>query len=201
MKRLDEFECHYGRERRLAPPRPRPDRRTTTAPPAGARRPRRGLADSPGGRRSSGRAARIADLGAGAGLPGPGRWRSRCPDGAGSAVESVGAKCGFLERGGRGAGAGERAGSCARARRNGPMAAEPYDAVDRSGARRRWRCWSSTRRRCCARAARWWRGRARSSGGGGRRRAPRPTCWGSCATEVSRCSRRRARSGAPSTST
>ena len=62
-------------------------------------------------------ARRIADLGAGAGLPGL-VLAIALPDAEVVLVESVGKKCAWMERDGRGPGARERAGRCARGWRN-----------------------------------------------------------------------------------
>ena len=104
-------------------------------------------------------AARIADLGSGAGCPGLVLAIAR-PDAEVVLVESVGKKCAWLERTVERAGARERA---RRVRAGGGAGGGAVRRGDRAGAGRACRCCASTPRRCCARAARWWRGRARST--------------------------------------
>ena len=132
---------------------------------------------SPGSRcRSCVRRGTIADLGAGAGLPGL-VLAAVLPDARVVLVESVGRKCEFLRAAAEAMGLANVEVVWARAEEwsDGTRRAATWSAPARSP---RCRCSASTRRRCCARAACSWRGRARSTTteAGGRRRgraAPR----------------------------
>ena len=141
-------------------------------------------------------AERIADLGAGAGLPGL-VLAIALPDAEVALVESVGKKCAWMEAtveelgltNARWSVRAWRSGRTAAGRRRGDRAGAGVAAV-----------YASTRRRCCARAGSLvaWKGavaRPRT-----RMRSPRRRRWGSSGTRCFRCSPSPARSGARCTS-
>ena len=154
--------AHHGaRARRGArtPPGRQPDRRSRSRSFAGA--------------------ARIADIGAGAGFPGlrAGGGAARGPV---DLIEATRRKCEVIDRLAAAAGVDERPRRGRPGGGAGPQArARGLRRGHRSRAGARWRCSPSTPRPCCARAGCWWRGRARrDEGEEARARLPRRTRHG-----------------------